>query len=122
MSGNKSVEELIAASSLGTPEAVSIRRQVSAAVVARVLKRSDELQKKEIQMRAIKLETAVGEHVANVEILPLPDKEMPEVVLWGNRVFHFEAHAIARTRPDLWVYRECFAVVSLTPSPGIELA
>lgn len=40
MSGKKSVEELIAASSLGTPEAVAIRKQASKDAVARVLARS----------------------------------------------------------------------------------
>lgn len=65
-------------------------------------------------MRQIKLETEVGEHVAHVEIASFPDKGMPEVVTWGSRVFHLNLERVDRTRPDLWVYSECFAVVSLT--------
>jgi len=54
-------------------------------------------------------------HVAWVEIPPLPNSQLPNVVLWGTRTFVRDNYA-----PDaIPVYREAFAVASLTPSPGL---
>lgn len=63
-------------------------------------------------MRKIELRTGDGHHVAFVEILPFPGKG-PEVVLWGSRVF------VPRGESGKAFY-EVFAVVSLTPSPGVD--
>lgn len=76
-------------------------------------------------MRPIELMTrGVGAervHVAFVEIPPFVSARMPDVVLWGSRVFTRE------TRPDAdqrdgraaWWYVEAFAVVSVTPATGL---
>lgn len=67
-------------------------------------------------MRRIELLTQEGEFVAVVEIAPFPDTGMPEVVMWGDRVFTRRG---AQSTDTSWVYVESFAVVSLTPSPGL---
>jgi hypothetical protein len=54
-------------------------------------------------MRRIRLETGEGEYVATASIPPFPD--LPEVVLWGARVFHLH-------QPDPVTYREAFFVVA----------
>lgn len=65
-------------------------------------------------MRDITLWTAKGLHfVATVQIAPFPDQGMPEVVLWGARVFR--ARDVQPTDGP-WVYHEVFAVASLTTS------
>jgi hypothetical protein len=54
---------------------------------------------------------------------------MPEVVRWGDRVFIQVVTPSLPVQPELergpfkavWPYREVFAVVSLTRSPGIEI-
>jgi hypothetical protein len=65
-------------------------------------------------MRQVELQTKDGHFVATVEITPFPDPGMPEVLTWGDRTFTFHE----RRKPAPWVYREAFAVVSLTESPG----
>lgn len=72
-------------------------------------------------MRQIELCTEGGNYVATVEIPPCPDGSLPKVVVWGNRFFRKnETHYVdpkQLTKP--WFYFECFAFVSLTPSPGL---
>jgi hypothetical protein len=53
-------------------------------------------------MLEIKLETTKGEEVASA-LMP-PFQSLPEVVIWGLRVFMFNRLAAA-----VPVYRECFA-------------
>lgn len=62
-------------------------------------------------MHRIELQTSGGDFVAFVEIAPFPPGREPDVVTWGIRTF------AKRTR-DLYV--EAFAVVSVTPSPGLD--
>jgi hypothetical protein len=62
-------------------------------------------------MNKIELRTATDEFVAVVELPPFPPEAMPEVVLWGSRVFKLAGGPLN--------YREVFACVSLTPSPGL---
>lgn len=58
-------------------------------------------------------------YVATVEIAPFPDKGMPTVVMWGNRVFHLNPEQVQYSDGAPWKYQECFCVVSLTTSPGL---
>lgn len=71
-------------------------------------------------MRRIELFTqgSEGGFVAVVEIAPFPDRGMPDVVLWGERTFMI-ARGLTGSH-GRQIYREAFAFVSLTPSPGIE--
>ena len=71
-------------------------------------------------MREIELWTRDGHFVAVVDIPPFPDKGMPDVVMWGDRVFHNNAgHQTDGSGKSMrWVYNEVFSCVSLTPSPG----
>jgi hypothetical protein len=62
-------------------------------------------------MRKIELFTADQQYVSTVEVPPFPDGHMPGVVIWGSRVF---------TRATDGTYTEAFAVMSLTPSPGLD--
>ena len=64
-------------------------------------------------MERIQLLTAIGQHVAWVEILQFPPGNEPKVVTWGARIFVRGADA---------TYVEAFSVVSLTPSPGLPEA
>jgi len=66
-------------------------------------------------LREIELCTSDGGFVAVVDVLPFPDKGMPRVVVWGSRTFWLDPE---RVQLERWVYSECFAVVSLTESPG----
>lgn len=66
-------------------------------------------------MMRIRLLTNDGQHVAYVEILVF--KRFPDVVGWGDRVFVFYNTIGTDGGPP--EYRECFAVVSVTPSPGL---
>lgn len=59
-------------------------------------------------MEPIQLLTSDGHYVAWVEIIRFQVK--PDVVIWGDRVFR---------RGPSDAYAEVFAVVSLTPSPGL---
>lgn len=69
--------------------------------------------------RVIELVTSDQHHVAWVEIAPFPTlQQSPAVVLWGSRVFE----RLGLKPEGVWAYREVFAVVSLTPSPGIDPA
>jgi hypothetical protein len=61
----------------------------------------------------IELVTKDGQHVAWVEIPPF--QTMPDIVAWGDRTFTVDLYSSAAHS----VYREAFAVVSLTPSPGL---
>lgn len=63
-------------------------------------------------MERIQLLTALGQHVAYVEITQFPPHHKPQVVIWGARTF-------VRAPSDAYV--EAFAVVSLTPSPGFDV-
>lgn len=65
-------------------------------------------------MREIELQPG-GRLMAIVEIPPYVDSAMPDVVAWGDRVFQ----KTGATCGGRAVYREAFAVVSFTPSPGI---
>lgn len=65
-------------------------------------------------MKRIELRTKDGHHVAWVEVPPF--QLGPDVVIWGERVF--VAGVNAEAAPD--VFFEAFAVVSLTPSPGLS--
>lgn len=70
-------------------------------------------------MRNIELFTTDNHYVATVEVLPFPDKGMPRVVIWGERTFLWDPSTYEYgDRP--WRYHECFASVSLTPSPGLD--
>lgn len=74
-------------------------------------------------MREVELKTRDGDFVAVVEIAPFPDAGMPEVVMWGDRVFISELatrHQLPDDSPARWAYREGCAVVSFTPSPGLQ--
>lgn len=64
-------------------------------------------------MRAVDLFDACGTFVARVEIPPFSDAGMPRVIVWGARTF-----VCADTKAG-HRYREAFAFVSLTPSPGL---
>jgi hypothetical protein len=66
-------------------------------------------------MREIELWTEDGHFVAVVDIPPFPDHAMPVVVMWGSRVFHLDPTPEGSSHVR---YKECFAVYSLTPSPG----
>lgn len=66
-------------------------------------------------MREIELWTADGHFVAVVDVAPFPDRGMPKIVTWGTRTFRLDEQ---KTQGERWRYDECFAVVSLTPSPG----
>lgn len=66
-------------------------------------------------MRIINLQGDRG-IVAAVEIPPFPDHAMPKVVLWGSRAFTDSGRCDVLGRR---CYAEVFAVVSLTPSPGL---
>ena len=54
--------------------------------------------------------------MAVVDVLPFPDSGMPLVVTWGIRTF--VTNPSFQTEGVRWVYKECFAVASLTASPG----
>lgn len=71
-------------------------------------------------MRDIELQTRDGHFVATVEIAPFPDRGMPEVVSWGDRVFVREQRSPGRAPELPWVYLEACAAVSFTASPGKE--
>lgn len=58
-------------------------------------------------MILVRLETADGRFVANVEVLPF--LSAPDVILWGER--HFKLH---QDQENPATYRECFVAVSLT--------
>jgi hypothetical protein len=68
-------------------------------------------------MMEIELRTDQGHFVAVVEIPPFPDSGLPEVVVWGTRTFLLARDAEPPTARV--VYEEGFAVMSLTPSPGL---
>jgi hypothetical protein len=72
-------------------------------------------------MRKIELITANGGYVATVEIPPFPDQSLPQVVMWGDRCFTKSGtHYVDPKQPEKpWSYFECFAVASITPSPGV---
>lgn len=71
-------------------------------------------------MRNIELWTSGGEYVATVEIPPFPDHGMPKVVTWGVRCFVNNKPYPDTLRPEKpWAYNECFAVASVTESPGL---
>jgi hypothetical protein len=71
-------------------------------------------------MRNITLWTANGEYVSTVQIIPVSDHNMPKVVIWGDRTFVLNQPYPDTLNPQIpWPYNECFAVVSLTPSPGL---
>ncbi len=81
-------------------------------------------------MRRIELVTNGGDprsssqarqHLAFVEIAPFVSARMPDVVIWGERCFRRETRPdhLKRESADAWWYVECFAVASLTPSPGL---
>jgi len=83
-------------------------------------------------MRRIELVTNGGDprmgssqrvHLAWVEIAPFVSARMPDVVVWGNRCFQREVRPDSDQRDafDAWWYVECFAVMSLTPSPGLPV-
>jgi hypothetical protein len=76
----------------------------------------------EASMKRIQLMTsgngAAQAFVAQVEVPPFDDKAMPDVVMWGSRAFVI--HQLDAS--GLWIYREAFAFVSLTPSPGLPRA
>jgi hypothetical protein len=66
-------------------------------------------------MRQIELWTAGGEYVATVEIPPFPDHAM-----WGVRCFVNNKPYPDTLHPEKpWAYNECFAVASVTESPGL---
>lgn len=65
-------------------------------------------------MRRVELFTGDGHFVAVVEI-SLPDRGLPEVVMWGDRTFSKKTHGGS----SLPRFEEAFAVVSFTPSPGL---
>ena len=67
-------------------------------------------------MREIELVTSAGEFVAIVDIAPFPDRGLPDVVGWGDRVFRLHGTSVRHSGMPL--YREGFGVVSFTPSPG----
>ena len=67
-------------------------------------------------MRRIELQVDSGEFVAIVEIPLFNDDQLPQVVMWGIRTF---ALWLCRGPSGLPEYRERFAVMSLTPSPGL---
>lgn len=72
-------------------------------------------------MRKIELWTVGGEYVATVEIPPFPDHAMPKVVTWGVRCFVNNKPYPDTLRPEKpWAFNECFAVASVTESPGVE--
>jgi hypothetical protein len=60
-------------------------------------------------------------HVAIVELAPFLDARMPDVVVWGARIFQRQVRPDAddESGRNAWRYVEAFAVVSLTPSPGL---
>lgn len=64
----------------------------------------------------IELQSDHGDFVAVVEILPFP--RLPAVVVWGVRTFTLHTAGERPAEGALPVYREAFAFVSLTPSPG----
>lgn len=66
-------------------------------------------------MMRIELLTSDKQHVAWVEIPAF--KSFPDVVGWGDRVFKFWSTIGDDGGPPQYV--ECFAVVSVTPSPGL---
>lgn len=71
-------------------------------------------------MRQIELWTAGGEYVATVEIPPFTDHNMPKVVTWGVRCFVNNKPYPDTLRPEKpWAYNECFAIASVTDSPGL---
>lgn len=71
-------------------------------------------------MKVVRLVVSTGGFVADVEIAPFLDRAMPDVVMWGDRVFVRQG-APGRKTDGHWVYSEAFAVVSLTPSPGLPV-
>lgn len=74
-------------------------------------------------MRQVELYTDDGRFVAVVEIVPFPDRGMPKVIMWGDRVFvrALQDPPSQDFDPlrDRWPFREAFSVVSFTPSPGL---
>ncbi len=70
-------------------------------------------------MRKVELLTSDGGYVATVEIPPFPDKGMPRVVIWGVRTFVRPELSVEHTDKP-WPYREAFASLSLTESPGLD--
>lgn len=62
------------------------------------------------------LKTAQGETVIEVTILQFPNARhgCPDVLLWGERIFQYEAHCA-----DVPHYKECFAV-AVVPFPGVD--
>jgi hypothetical protein len=67
-------------------------------------------------MVVVRLETSNGCLVGKVEIMAF-DEQLPDVVLWGNRVF-----TLVYPEPDA-CYRECFFAISLTtPERCVELS
>lgn len=85
-------------------------------------------------MREIELWTRDNQFVAVVDILPFDDGRMPDIVAWGERMFglatsngaplrctnaaHDGGACSHASREGRFVYREAFAAVSFTPSPG----
>lgn len=69
-------------------------------------------------MREVLLITKAGAVVATVGIGPFSDAGMPDVVVWGSRIFtRFAAH------PDdakVWTYAEASVAKSFTPPPGLR--
>ena len=77
-----------------------------------------------LPMRKVELQTRDRKFVAIVEIVPFPDRGMPDIVAWGERVFirgDYNSEGIHVTMPadQPWPYVEAFAHVSFTPSPGL---
>jgi hypothetical protein len=62
-------------------------------------------------LQPIKLQDRTGAHVAEASILPT--LELPDVVVWGERVFI--AHSRLVSPP---VYRETFAAVAVSTLEG----
>src|SRR6266550_8201835 len=52
-------------------------------------------------------------YVATIEVVPFPLDRMPDVIMWGNRVFKKKYES---------VYVEVFAMATVTPSPGLDRA
>ena len=64
----------------------------------------------------VELQTDHGDFVAIVEILPFG--KLPTVVTWGSRTFALHTAGERPANDAMPVYREAFAFLSTTPSPG----
>lgn len=71
-----------------------------------------EHQDNKVGLIQVRLETAQGDYIADVEVLPYP--KSPDMLLWGERFFIYRGGKNGQE-----CFREGFCCISFTETPGV---